>query len=56
MRMAKDNDLFYGPPGHNLKVDADANIIMFRPQHEHSHVINHMIEKIQRQSTGQGTI
>ena len=37
-------DLFYWPPGHNVKVDADAEIIMFSPQHEHSHVINHMIE------------
>lgn len=38
------NDLFYWPPGHNVKVDADAEIIMFSPQHEHSHVIDHMIE------------
>ena len=40
------NDLFYWPPGHNVKVDADAEIIMFSPQHEHSLVINHMIEKL----------
>jgi len=40
------NDLFYWPPGHNVKVDADAEIIMFSPQHEHSHVINHMIQKM----------
>jgi hypothetical protein len=39
------NDLFYWPAGHNVKVEADAEIIMFSPQHEHSHVINHMIEK-----------
>ena len=39
------NDLFYWPPGHNVRVDADAEIIMFSPQHEHSLVINHMIEK-----------
>ena len=37
-------DLFYWPPGHNVRVDADAEIIMFSPQDEHSHVINHMIE------------
>lgn len=43
---AKANDLFYWPPGHNVKVDADAEIVMFSPQHEHSHVINHMIEKV----------
>jgi hypothetical protein len=39
------NDMFYWPPGHNVKVNADAEIIMFSPQHEHSQVINHMIEK-----------
>jgi len=38
------DDLFYWPPGHNVRVDADAEIVMFSPQHEHSHVINHMIE------------
>jgi hypothetical protein len=42
----KTNDLFYWPPGHNVKVDADAEIIMFSPQHEHSQVINHMIDKV----------
>ncbi|MGC2167330.1 MAG: cupin domain-containing protein [Gallionella sp.] len=40
------NDLFYWPPGHNVKVDADAEIVMFSPQHEHSHVINHMLAKV----------
>ena len=40
------NDLFYWPPGHNVKVDADAEIVMFSPQHEHTHVIDHMIEKV----------
>jgi hypothetical protein len=39
------NDLFYWPPGHNVMVDSDAEIVMFSPQHEHSHVIDHMIEK-----------
>lgn len=43
---AKANDLFYWPPGHNVKVDADAEIIMFSPQHEHSHVIDHMIKMV----------
>jgi hypothetical protein len=41
------NDLFYWPPGHNVKVDADAEIVMFSPEREHSHVIQHMIEKAQ---------
>lgn len=42
----KENDLFYWPPGHNVKVDADAEIVMFSPQHQHSQVIEHMIEKV----------
>lgn len=41
----KTNDLFFWPAGHNIKVNEDAELIMFSPQHEHSHVINHMIEK-----------
>lgn len=41
----KANDLFYWPAGHNVKVDVDAEIIMFSPQHAHSVVIDHMIEK-----------
>lgn len=40
------NDLFYWPPGHNVRVDADAEIIMFSPQREHSEVIDHMIQKV----------
>jgi len=39
------NDLFYWPPGHNVRVDDDAEIIMFSPQDEHSRVIEHMIAK-----------
>ncbi len=39
------NDLFYWPPGHNVMINEDAEIIMFSPQGEHSHVINHMIGK-----------
>jgi hypothetical protein len=42
----KADDLFYWPPGHNVRVDSDAEIIMFSPQREHTHVINHMIEKV----------
>lgn len=37
-------DLFYWPAGHNVKVNSDAEIVMFSPQREHTHVINHMIE------------
>ena len=41
----KPNDLFYWPPGHNVKVEEDAEIIMFSPEREHTLVVNHMIEK-----------
>jgi hypothetical protein len=44
------HDLFYWPPGHNVRVDADAELIMFSPQREHSHVIAHMSEKVQASS------
>lgn len=40
------NDLFYWPPGHNVKVVADAEIVMFSPEHEHSRVIDHLIAKV----------
>jgi hypothetical protein len=39
-------DLFYWPPGHNVRVEEDAEIVMFSPQREHNHVIDHMIEKV----------
>ena len=42
----RTNDLFYWPPGHNVRVDADAEIIMFSPEREHTHVINHMLAKV----------
>lgn len=40
------NDLFYWPPGHNIRVDDDAEIIMFSPEREHVLVVNHMLEKV----------
>ena len=43
----KANDLFYWPPGHNVRVDADADFVMFSPQHEHTHVIDHMKRMVQ---------
>ncbi|HUP62933.1 MAG TPA: cupin domain-containing protein [Thermoanaerobaculia bacterium] len=42
------NDLFYWPPGHNVKVDADAEIVMFSPAREHTLVVNHMLEKVKQ--------
>lgn len=42
----KANDLFYWPPGHNVKVDVDAEIVMFSPQAAHTTVIDHMRKKV----------
>lgn len=42
----RKDDLFHWPSGHNVKVDEDAEIIMFSPQAEHTQVINHMLEKV----------
>ena len=39
-------DLFYWPPGHTVKADEAADIIMFSPQDEHSHVIDHILAKV----------
>ena len=39
-------DLFYWPPGHTLRVDADAEVILFSPQHEHTHVMDHILDKV----------
>jgi len=39
-------DLFYWPPGHTVKVSEDAEVILFSPQHEHSQVMDHMLEKM----------
>ena len=39
-------DLFYWRPGHTVKVGQDAEVILFSPQHEHSKVIDHMLDKM----------
>lgn len=39
-------DLFYWPPGHSVRVEKDAELIMFSPQHEHIEVIDHMKAKL----------
>ena len=42
----RKNDLFYWPPGHNVKVEEDAEIVMFSPAREHTLVVNHMLRKV----------
>lgn len=40
------SDIFYWPPGHTVRVDEDADVILFSPQHEHTKVLDHMIAKL----------
>jgi hypothetical protein len=42
----EENDLFYWPPGHSVRVVQDAEVILFSPQHEHTHVMDHMLSKM----------
>lgn len=39
-------DLFYWPPGHTVRVSEDAELVMFSPQDEHAHVIDHMLKRM----------
>jgi hypothetical protein len=39
-------DLFYWPPGHTVRADANAEIILFSPQNEHTPVIEHLLNKM----------
>ncbi|MCW8859621.1 MAG: cupin domain-containing protein [Deltaproteobacteria bacterium] len=40
------SDLFYWPPGHTVKADLATEMVLFSPQHEHSQVIDHILEKV----------
>ena len=40
------NDLFYWPPGHSIKAEEDSEMVLFSPQQEHGHVIDHILNKI----------
>jgi len=42
-------DLFYWPPGHSIRVDHDAEVILFSPQKEHTEVMEHMLAKMSGQ-------
>jgi hypothetical protein len=44
--VTRGNDLFYWPPGHTVRVEEDAEFVLFSPQHEHTAVMDHMIEKM----------
>jgi hypothetical protein len=40
------SDIFYWPPGHSVRVVEDAEVILFSPQAEHTHVLDHMVAKM----------
>lgn len=42
-------DLFYWPPGHTVKVNEDAEFVLFSPQHEHTPVMDHINQKLNAQ-------
>lgn len=44
--IAETSDIFYWPPGHTVKADADTEMVLFSPQHEHSEVIDHILDKL----------
>jgi hypothetical protein len=39
-------DLFYWPPGHSVRVTADAEVILFSPEVEHTQVLDHMADRL----------
>lgn len=39
-------DVFYWPPGHSVRVEEDADVILFSPQDEHTEALDHMLEKM----------
>ena len=40
------DDLFYWPPGHSVRVVADAEVVLFSPQAEHGAVMDHMLARM----------
>jgi uncharacterized protein (TIGR03086 family) len=42
----REGEIFYWPPGHSVRVTADAEIILFSPQDEHVEVLDHMLDKL----------
>ncbi len=38
----KAGDLFYWPPGHTIKAEADSEFVLFSPQEDHTPVLEHV--------------
>ncbi len=43
----RQDDLFYWPPGHSVRVVQDAEVILFSPIHEHNEALDHMLKAMQ---------
>ena len=39
-------DLFHWPAGHSVRVDDDADLVLFSPQSEHTPVLEHLKQKM----------
>jgi hypothetical protein len=39
-------DVFHWPPGHSVRVDRDAELILFSPLAEHTPVMDHILAKL----------
>ncbi len=39
-------DLFYWPPGHSVRMETDAELILFSPQAQHVPVLDHILAKM----------
>lgn len=41
-----EGDLFYWPAGHSVRVEVDAELVMFSPQAQHTPVLDHIVDKM----------
>lgn len=39
-------EIFHWPPGHSVRVTDDADVVLFSPQHEHTAVLDHILDKM----------
>jgi hypothetical protein len=46
IEVARTGELFHWPAGHSVRVDADTEMILFSPQVEHTHVLDHLLAKM----------
>lgn len=44
--VAAGGGLFYWPPGHSVRVNLDAEIVLFSPQHEHGAALDNIETKL----------